>query len=47
VLVESSDGRLSWTTVGVSDNILEASWEALTDSLRFYLMRSGGAASRQ
>jgi 2-isopropylmalate synthase len=35
VLVESSDGQRSWTTVGVSDNILEASWEALSESLQY------------
>ncbi|MGH9542940.1 MAG: citramalate synthase [Terriglobales bacterium] len=40
VLVESSDGSSSWTTVGVSDNILEASWEALTASLRYRLARA-------
>ncbi len=35
VLVESSDGQRTWTTVGVSDNVIEASWEALTESLQY------------
>jgi len=33
VLIESSDGKNSWGTVGVSENIIEASWEALVDSI--------------
>jgi 2-isopropylmalate synthase len=39
VLIESSDGELRWATVGVSANIIEASWLALTDSLKFKLMK--------
>ncbi|VVM05685.1 2-isopropylmalate synthase [Methylacidimicrobium cyclopophantes] len=39
VLVESSDGSISWTTVGVSTNIVEASWEALVDSIEYWLLR--------
>jgi 2-isopropylmalate synthase len=39
VLVEWSDHRRSWTTVGVSDNIIEASWRALIDAIRLELMR--------
>jgi 2-isopropylmalate synthase len=37
VLIESSDGDKSWGTVGVSENIIEASWEALVDSVEFGL----------
>ncbi|HIE11527.1 MAG TPA: citramalate synthase, partial [Kiritimatiellae bacterium] len=37
VLVESSDGARRWSTVGVSENIIEASWEALVDSLEYKL----------
>jgi 2-isopropylmalate synthase len=37
VLIESSDGRDSWGTVGVSENIIEASWEALVDSVEYKL----------
>jgi len=39
VLIESSDGREAWGTVGVSVNVIEASWIALADSLHFKLMR--------
>ena len=39
VLIESSDGRASWTTVGVSADILEASWLALVDSFEYKLIR--------
>ncbi len=37
VLVESSDGKASWSTVGVSENIIEASWQALRDSFNYCL----------
>ncbi|MEA5076445.1 MAG: citramalate synthase [Coriobacteriia bacterium] len=37
VLIESSDGEKTWGTVGVSENIIEASWEALVDSVEFGL----------
>jgi 2-isopropylmalate synthase len=40
VLVESSDRNESWSTVGVSENIIEASWQALVDSLNYKLMKS-------
>lgn len=39
VLVESGDGHCSWGTVGVSPNIIEASWEALVDSIAYGLLR--------
>jgi 2-isopropylmalate synthase len=39
VLVEWSDHRRSWATVGVSENVIEASWFALTDAIRLELMR--------
>jgi 2-isopropylmalate synthase len=39
VLVEWSDHKKSWATVGVSENVIEASWFALTDALRLELMR--------
>ncbi len=35
VLLDSSDGQDSWGTIGVSENIIEASWEALVDSLEY------------
>jgi 2-isopropylmalate synthase len=39
VLIESSDGRDSWGTVGVSENVIDASWVALADSLHYKLMK--------
>jgi 2-isopropylmalate synthase len=35
VLLDSSDGHDSWGSIGVSENIIEASWEALVDSLEY------------
>jgi 2-isopropylmalate synthase len=37
VLIESSDGETNWTTVGVSTDIIAASWQALTDSIEYIL----------
>ncbi len=37
VLIDSSDGHDRWGTVGVSENIIEASWEALVDSVEYKL----------
>jgi 2-isopropylmalate synthase len=37
VLIESGDGERIWGTVGVSDNIIDASWEALRESVEFKL----------
>ncbi|WP_250227407.1 citramalate synthase [Anaeropeptidivorans aminofermentans] len=39
VLIESTDGSSSWTTVGVSDDIIEASWIALVDSIEYKLIK--------
>ena len=39
VLIESSDGVATWGTVGVSENIIQASWRALVDSIEYKLMR--------
>jgi 2-isopropylmalate synthase len=38
VLIESTDGKRKWGTVGVSPNIIEASWLALADALKYKLM---------
>ncbi len=35
VLLDSTDGKHEWGTIGVSENIIEASWEALVDSLEY------------
>lgn len=39
VLIESTDGRRQWGTVGVSDNIIEASLQALVDSMEYALLQ--------
>ena len=45
VLLDSSDGHESWGSIGVSENIIEASWEALVDSLEYaFQPRARGAA---
>lgn len=36
VFITSSDGKQSWDTVGVHENIVEASWEALVDSMEYF-----------
>ena len=41
VLIDSTDGDQTWTTIGVNENIIEASWQALLDSIQFALLRSG------
>jgi len=44
VLIESTDGTSTWTTIGVHENIIEASLQALTDSLEYGLLRKEFAA---
>ncbi len=39
VLIESGDSKHKWGTVGVSENIIEASWQALVDSIEYKLLR--------
>jgi 2-isopropylmalate synthase len=39
VLIEWSDHHRNWTTVGVSQNVIEASWRAMVDAIRLELMR--------
>lgn len=45
VLIDSTDGERTWTTIGVSENVIEASWSALEDSIVFGLLH--GAAGQQ
>ena len=45
VLIDSTDGDRTWTTIGVSENVIEASWAALEDSIVFGLLH--GAAGQQ
>jgi 2-isopropylmalate synthase len=40
VLIDSTNGDRSWSTIGVSENIIEASWEALLDSIVFGLLHT-------
>ena len=41
VLLDSTDGERTWSTIGVSENIIDASWQALSDSLVFGLLHAG------
>ncbi len=41
VLIDSTDGERSWSTIGVSENIIEASWQALSDSIVYGLLHHG------
>jgi 2-isopropylmalate synthase len=41
VLITSGDGRAQWGTVGVSSNIVEASWRALVDAVEYKLVKDG------
>jgi 2-isopropylmalate synthase len=41
VMIEMADGKRTWHTVGVGDDVVEASWEALTDGYVYGLMRAG------
>ncbi len=46
VLIQQTDGEESWTTVGVSENILEASYVALADGVRYKLLKERGGIDR-
>ncbi|HEX2024492.1 MAG TPA: alpha-isopropylmalate synthase regulatory domain-containing protein, partial [Acidimicrobiales bacterium] len=39
VLIDSTDGERTWSTIGVSENIIEASWQALSDSIVYGLLQ--------
>jgi 2-isopropylmalate synthase len=41
VLVESGDGTADWSTVGVDENIIAASWQALEEAVAYCLLRAG------
>ncbi|MBI2885387.1 MAG: citramalate synthase [Candidatus Omnitrophica bacterium] len=43
VLIESQDEQDSWGTIGVSENIIEASWQALVDSIEYKLLKDQGS----
>ena len=40
VLLDTTDGERTWTTIGVSANIIEASWQALVDSIVYGLLHA-------
>jgi 2-isopropylmalate synthase len=40
VLIDSTNGERAWTTIGVSSNIIEASWQALVDSVVYGLLHA-------
>jgi 2-isopropylmalate synthase len=46
VLIDASDGDETWGTIGVSENIIEASWEALVDSLEYALQGRSSAGDQ-
>ena len=45
VLIGTSDGDQSWSTVGVHENVIAASWIALEDALAYSLLRAGTSSS--
>jgi 2-isopropylmalate synthase len=45
VQIESTDGHRTWTTVGVSENLIEASWEALVESVEYKLFLEENASN--
>ncbi len=47
VLIESGDSEKRWGTVGVSHNVVEASWQALVDSLAYKLLKDGRSRTRK
>jgi 2-isopropylmalate synthase len=46
VLITSGNGKETWSTVGVSENIIQASWQALVDSYEYFLLRSDEVKNR-
>jgi 2-isopropylmalate synthase len=47
VLIESADVSDAWTTVGVSQDVIEASWIALSDSIEYKLLKNGRVAGQR
>jgi 2-isopropylmalate synthase len=41
VLIDSTDGTRTWSTMGVNQNVIAASWDALVDSLDYGVRRAG------
>ncbi|HEX9614845.1 MAG TPA: alpha-isopropylmalate synthase regulatory domain-containing protein, partial [Bacteroidota bacterium] len=47
VLITMSDGNTSWITIGVSTNIIEASWKALVDGISYHLTACGAKGRKE
>ncbi len=47
VLIDNTDGERSWSTVGASTNIIEASWIALSDGVEYFLLTDGERQAKQ
>ncbi len=47
VLIDSGNGALTWSTVGSSPNIIEASWQALADSLEYALLKANSESAEK
>ena len=47
VLVESTDGKGEWDTIGVHENVIAASWMALEDAITYGLLRAGRTADTE
>jgi 2-isopropylmalate synthase len=47
VLIDASDGQRTWGTIGVSENVIEASWDALVDSLEYGMQPDGSRGGRR
>ncbi|MDD4752124.1 MAG: citramalate synthase [Desulfitobacteriaceae bacterium] len=47
VLIETMDAEETWSTVGVSENIIEASWQALIDSMNYVLYKKGNGKLKE
>jgi len=43
VLIDSTNGDRTWSTIGVSENIIEASWQAMYDSIVYGLLLASNA----
>ncbi len=47
VLIETGDGEKTWGTIGVSENIIEASWQALVDAVEYGLLHRKAEAENE
>jgi hypothetical protein len=43
-LLDASDGEHTWGSIGVSENIIEASWQALVDAIEYGMLHGAGEA---